>query len=179
MFGFSIELIVLGLVTVILFLLIGCMFGSLLLTQKTKSTIKSRVKRLREIPEELKSELGGVDAVEEEAKKSLLSGVDLKPMLSGITGDDYFNNLEQQLARADVPLRVSEFLVMRVIGTILIAVVTMYLLNNPLGLLIGLPAFFIHLPILHVLQQARISKFADQLADFLILIVNSLRAGQT
>lgn len=173
------EIILIGFLTVVFFLLMGSAFGALLLGTKKKSDIKVRMERLRHVPEELRGEVQDFDATGEVGRKSLLSGIDLEPVLGKFTGDDFFSEMENELARADIPLRVSEFLIIRFGIALIGTLAAVLLLKNPAAILVGLPLLFLHVPFIKIRQSMRISKFADQLAEFLILIVNSLRAGQT
>jgi tight adherence protein B len=161
------------------FILVAMAIGSWVSYKPQESSIKSRLSRLTSVPEGLEGELvAGLKVAEE--RKSLLSGVDLKPVLGKLTGEAYFANVEQDLARADIPLRVSEFLIMRAIFALLIAGIVVILTRNIIfGFLALAIASFIHAPIIHIKKAMRISKFTGQLADFLILVVNSLRAGQS
>lgn len=149
----------------------------------TTSKIKERVERLQSVPEELRSELagqlGGQGVVEE--KQSLLSKVDMAPVINRLTGSQTFmQNLEEDLARADIPLKPSEFLVLQIVIYIIVSLGLGVLLKNVIfGLGCALPLFFFHKPVLALKKKMRISKFTNQLAEFLVLIVNSLRAGQT
>lgn len=137
--------------------------------------VKSRVERLTKIPEQLNAELELA-----KRKKSLISRVDLRPMLARFAGESYFIKMERQLAQGDIRLRVSEFLIVRGLIVIFGALVAVILLKSLLlGILCGIPLLFAHIPFLGFRKSGRMKKFNNQLAEFLILIVNSLRAGQT
>jgi len=146
---------------------------------KGESTVRTRISKLTAVPEELKSEFAaGVVAAEK--RKSVLSNIDLKPILGRFTGEAYFSQVEQDLARADIPLRVSEFLILRVSFALIGGVGVLILTRN---IIFGALAFvilsFLHAPIILIKKGRRVSKFTAQLADFLILVINSLRAGQS
>jgi tight adherence protein B len=142
-------------------------------------SVTSRVERLSKAAEELKkelpSELGGT-----QTNESLLSKVDLRPLLSKYTGEGYFARLETDLAQADIPLKPSEFLIIRFalifLGTAAVIIISK---NVLIGALSFIPLFFLHIPLLSFKKKSRVTKFSNQLAEFLVLIVNSLRAGQT
>jgi tight adherence protein B len=141
--------------------------------QTTK--VKSRVERLTKLPEQLQAEIENA-----QRKKSLISRVDLRPMLARFTGESYFLSVERELAQSDIRLRVSEFLIVRGLVVIFGVLVAIILLKSLLlGILCGIPLLFIHIPFLGFRRAGRLKKFNNQLAEFLILIVNSLRAGQT
>lgn len=97
-----------------------------------------------------------------------------------LTGEAVMQRMERQLAQADVPIRVSEYLMIRIVLVGLGAATGLYYSNQWLiaGIAGGAMAF-IHLPYLAFKRASRINKFVGQLAEFLNLICNSLRAGQT
>ena len=142
-------------------------------------SVASRVERLSKTAEELKrelpSELGGT-----QPKASFLSQVDLRPLLAKYTGEAYFARLETDLAQADIPLKPSEFLIIRfalvLMGTAAAIIITK---NVLIGGLAFIPLLLLHIPLLVFKKKSRVNKFSNQLAEFLVLIVNSLRAGQT
>lgn len=153
--------------------------GSLFAYKPQESQIKTRLSKLAAGSEALKSELATGLKLEEE-RKSLLSGIDLKPVLSKFTGDAYFATVEQDLARADIPLRVSEFLILRFVFAAIIGGAVLILTQNVIfGIIALVVASFLHAPLIHIKKGMRIKKFTNQLAEFLILVVNSLRAGQS
>jgi len=161
------------------FIVAGMAVGSLTSPQQGDSKIKSRLSRLTAAPEGLKGELATGVKVEQE-RKSLLSGIDLKPVLGKFTGEAYFANVEQDLARADIPLRVSEFLIVRAVLAVIAAGVVLALTRNLIFAMLALAiAGFLHAPLIHIKKAMRIKKFTNQLAEFLVLVVNSLRAGQS
>lgn len=135
-------------------------------------SVSERVERLK-VPEDLKKELSSQQKKE---KTSIFSKVNLKP----ITGEAYINSLEKKLAQADIPLRVSEFLIIRFIlvfiGMMVVLVVSKNLIVT---LLSAIPFLIFHIPLLNWKRKRRVQRFGNQLAAFLILVVNSLRAGQT
>lgn len=99
---------------------------------------------------------------------------------------DFGSNLARELARADLKLRVGEFLALwgaSIVGvpvllTVLSAVVPT--LSNPLFLILGAVLGF-YLPRLWVSRRkaGRLKKFNDALADTITLIANALRAGSS
>lgn len=112
----------------------------------------------------------------EEAKQR----VDLRAALSKVAGISYVETLEKALVQAEIPMRVSEFVLMRALLVVAPLLIFTIVLKNPLiGGLIA--AFGLLAPPLFVKSRSksRVQKFNGQLADFLTLIVNALRAGQT
>ncbi|MEM1158749.1 MAG: type II secretion system F family protein [Verrucomicrobiota bacterium] len=164
-------------VTVLFFVVMASALAALF-GKKEKKTVKSRVEKMREVADELKGELA--PAREEKKKESILSGIDLKPTLDKLAGEGYFARLEVELAKADIPMRVSEFIIFRLLMAFIVAGAAYILSRNVFvgaGVLVVL--LFIHIPLIKIMQGMRVKKFTNQLADFLVLIVNSLRAGQT
>ncbi|GAB4240736.1 MAG: hypothetical protein OHK005_03160 [Candidatus Methylacidiphilales bacterium] len=167
-------------VVIVLFFIMAGMIVGMLVSGGETSRVSSRVARLTQLPEDVVKELKAAEQLGTAEKGSLFSKVDLRPLLGKFTGENYFEALERDLAQADIKLRPSEFIIFRV-GTILfIACVALILTRSLLlGLLIAIPFLFLHKPVISFLKKRRINKFSLQLAEFLILIVNSLRAGQT
>ncbi|MEM1058946.1 MAG: type II secretion system F family protein [Verrucomicrobiota bacterium] len=96
------------------------------------------------------------------------------------TGKSYLENLDRELVQCDIPLKTGEFLLLRVVVVILAFAITFWYFGNIFyGLGAGLLALFIHIPVMKIMRSLRITKFVNQLAEFLVLITNSLRAGQT
>jgi tight adherence protein B len=162
------------------FIAVAMAIASLTSEKKTGSSqIKSRLTRLTSAPETLKQELATGIKIDQE-RKSLLADIDLKPLLGKFTGEAYFANVEQDLARADIPLRVSEFLILRAVFALIGAGTVLILTKNVIFTIVALAvASFLHAPIIHIKKAMRIKKFTNQLAEFLVLVVNSLRAGQS
>jgi len=104
--------------TILFFVVMASALAALFGKKETK-TVKSRVQKMREVAEELKGELGA--SPEEKTKESILSGIDLKPTLDKLAGEGYFTKLEVELAKADIPMRVSEFIIFRLLMAVIIA----------------------------------------------------------
>ncbi|MBI2864293.1 MAG: type II secretion system F family protein [Chloroflexi bacterium] len=81
------------------------------------------------------------------------------------------------LARAAIPLRVGEYVLLRWLMAVALFVVG-YVSASPLaGLLLGIVGYFLPRFYVRRSEQKRIKKFEDQLVDSLALIANSLRSG--
>ncbi|HLG70955.1 MAG TPA: type II secretion system F family protein [Chloroflexota bacterium] len=83
-----------------------------------------------------------------------------------------------ELARAALPLRVGEYLLLRwVLGLAFAFIVTEKSKALPIGLIAGVAGYF--LPALYVRyrQNKRVREFDDQLVDALTLIANALKSG--
>jgi tight adherence protein B len=165
------------------FIIIGCTLGALLLGawgyHQSKSApqmdLREKLKNLAKDPESMAREIElGAE------KKSLLAALDLRGVFSRVTGQHYMDSLEKELTQCDIPLKPGEFLGVRVIGIVLAAFLTLVLSHNfYAALAVGGLAAFIHIPILKMKRSMRVNKFVLQLGEFLILITNSLRSGQT
>lgn len=86
--------------------------------------------------------------------------------------------VEEKLARADLPLRGEEFLFLNLILTFGVPVF-LWLLTRHLGLAVLGGLFFLFSPWVYLkqVQQKRVLNLNSQLADSLMVITNSLRAG--
>ena len=102
-------------------------------------------------------------------------------------GTSFGDNIKRDLARADIKLTVGEFMILRVISVLGVAIFGWFMgggMNDPLsgvtlaftlagGVLgIFLPGFYVGFQ-----QSNRLSTFDSQLGDMLNLVVNGLRAG--
>jgi tight adherence protein B len=110
----------------------------------------------------------------------------LSQLNKAVEGRDFGANLARDLARADLKLKVSEYLFIWV-GAIVGIPVFMFLagfalpaLQNPIILLVGVVVGFF-LPRWYVKrrQGKRINQFNKQLPDTITLIANALRAGSS
>jgi tight adherence protein B len=89
-------------------------------------------------------------------------------------------NLEKELTQCDIPLKPGEFIAARLGLSVIAGLVTVVLSKNvyiALGVM-GL-CLVLHIPFLKIKRSMRVDKFVLQLAEFLVLITNSLRSGQT
>lgn len=137
--------------------------------------LKEKLKNLtQEAQQGLMNELGEID------KPKQKPSFDYRKFFGNITGQAYIEKLDRVLAQSDVPMKVGEFLMFRVLLILLAFGVTQVLTQKPLFSLIAVAvAAVIHIPFLALKRSMRINKFVLQLAEFLVLITNSLRAGQT
>jgi len=88
--------------------------------------------------------------------------------------------LRTDLARADLKLRVAEFMLLTVGSVVLFFLVARFIFDSALlGLVFGTVGFFA--PRLYVgrRQKRRLNAFNDQLGDTITLLANSLRSGYT
>jgi tight adherence protein B len=137
--------------------------------------LREKLKNLAKDPEAMAKEieLGN-------EKKSLLSGVDFRGLFGKVTGQSYLDNLEKQLTQCDIPLKPGEFLAFR-LGAVTLAFCLTALISRNFYIAAAVGGFmsFVHIPIMAFKRSSRVDKFVLQLAEFLVLITNSLRSGQT
>jgi tight adherence protein B len=118
-------------------------------------------------------ELGG-------EKKRAFDKIDFRSLFARFTGQSYMDSLEKELTQCDIPLKPGEFLATRVGVMVFACLFTALISRNIYTALVVLGiASVIHIPILKIKRSMRVNKFVTQLAEFLVLITNSLRSGQT
>jgi tight adherence protein B len=167
-----------------MFLLIcGCILGAALLAglalHQSKSSpqmdLREKLKNLAKDPEAMarEIELGG-------ERKSAFAAVDFRGIFAKFTGQSYLDNLEKELTQCDIPLKPGEFLAVR-LGAVILAFIIALVISHNFYLAAGVAGLtmVLHIPFLKIKRSMRIDKFVTQLAEFLILITNSLRSGQT
>ena len=87
-------------------------------------------------------------------------------------------DLATELARADLKLTVTEFLMFSFVVVALCFVLATILLHGPVfGLLFGIIGFFLPRVYLRMRRGRRLKEFNNQLADAVMLLANSLRSG--
>jgi tight adherence protein B len=95
-----------------------------------------------------------------------------------VLGAGYMSRLEEELARADLPMRPSEYLLLRGVlagmGFLLGRYGFGYLHS---GIILAVIGFVAPVVFLRTHQSRRRTKFVKQLADALMLLTNSLRSG--
>jgi tight adherence protein B len=160
-----------------------CLLAALLLAayhhhQSRKSPqvdLREKLKNLAKDPEAMAREIElGAE------KKSVLGKIDFRAVFARFTGQSYMDSLEKELTQCDIPLKPGEFLATRV-GVMVFAFVFAGLLTRNIYtaiVVLGI-ASVIHIPIMKIKRSMRVNKFVLQLAEFLVLITNSLRSGQT
>jgi len=88
------------------------------------------------------------------------------------------SRLTEELAKADLKLRVSEYVVLVVGLILLLCLVLLFRFHNPILMLVGIPVgyfgpgFFIKFR-----QRRRLKAFNNQLGDTIVLLSNALKAG--
>lgn len=149
--------------TVILFV-----FGLYQFTARRKALLAQRVQTYAGIEEEA--------ALETDAEMQKLSPV--SRFLHILLGRGYIQRLEEELARADVPMRPSEYVLLRLVLAGGAFVFGFYGLEHFWGgVVLGGLGFLVPGMVVRVYENRRRDKFVRQLADALMLLTNSLRSG--
>lgn len=118
--------------------------------------------------------------IPEEVIEAGAGGPDMADRLDkAMSGRSFFEPLKERMARSDVKLRVSEYIVLIVISAVGVALLASFFFGGNrimmlIGLLVGmrLPGMYIRYA-----GTRRINRFNDQLGDTLNLWVNALRSG--
>jgi tight adherence protein B len=165
------------------YVICGCMVGFFVLLalgyQQSKATpqmdLREKLKNLARDPEAMAREIElGAE------RKSVLATIDFRGMFARLTGQSYMDTLEKELTQCDIPLKPGEFLAVRIGAVLLAGLIAILLSHNPMiAFAVAGVTAFVHIPILKIKRSMRIEKFVLQLAEFLVLITNSLRSGQT
>jgi tight adherence protein B len=118
------------------------------------------------------------DIIKEKTKKSF----DLKSLFQQASkvfaAKSYSKSIELELAKADIPLRGEEFILINLLAGIVPALLLGGILRNiPFGLVLGIMGLIIPRVVVNMAKQKRITKFNDQIGDALVVMSNSLRAG--
>lgn len=128
------------------------------------------------VEERLEHYAARAQAEEGERRKERRSAIDsLEDMVSS---RGFAANIRDDLARADLKLRVAEFLVLTVISVFGFFVLARLIFGSPLlGLVFGLIGFFVPRIYVNIRRRRRLNAFNDQLGDTITLLANSLRSG--
>ena len=95
-----------------------------------------------------------------------------------VAGSGFAANIARDLARANVRLTVSEYLMANAISVVLLPVLAYLILRNPgVALIAGVLGFYGPRLYIKRRQQSRLKAFNSQLSDTILLIANSLRSG--
>ncbi len=122
----------------------------------------------------------GTRATEEEEKKrkKRRSAMDGLEEMVGRRG--FGANIQTDLARADLRLRVAEFMVLNIVSVIVFFILARLIFGSALlGLVFGIVGFFAPRIYVNIRKSRRLNAFNDQLGDTITLLANSLRSGFT
>lgn len=96
-----------------------------------------------------------------------------------ISGRGFFQPIRERISRADVKLRVIEYIIVTLISAAIVGAIGFYFFNR--SLLLAIPSAFLGLRLpriyLSIAASRRINAFNSQLSDTLNLWVNALRSG--
>lgn len=118
--------------------------------------------------------------IEEEVVTPAHTGPDMADRLDKvISGRNFFEPIRQRIAKADVKLRVSEYLVLVGVSAVVTAGLAYFLFNQ--NIVLAIVGFFVGLRLpkigVNVTAGRRMRAFDGQLSDTLNLWVNALRSG--
>ena len=121
-------------------------------------------------------------SIEEEAARTtddeLQKLGQLPRFLHMVFGPGYMSRVEENLARADIPMRPTEYLLLRVVLVGVGYLIGRYALGYVhSGIILAVLGFIAPIIFVRVHQNRRRAKFVRQLADALMLLTNSLRSG--
>ncbi len=117
-----------------------------------------------------------VEVEEEQTQKKRRSAMD---GLEGVVAKRGFAAaIQTDLARADLKLRVAEFILLTFISTLAFFLVGDLLFDTPvMGAAFGIAGFFVPRLYVNARKRRRLNAFNDQLSDTITLLANSLRSG--
>lgn len=143
-------------------------YGLYLLATRRKTILAGRLESYASIEEEA--------ALATDAELKQLGAV--PRLLHILLGRGYMRRLEDDLARADIPMRPAEYVLLRLVLAGAGLLVGMYMLGYlHSGIVLAILGFFVPSMIMRAHQNRRRAKFVSQLADALMLLTNSLRSG--
>jgi len=113
------------------------------------------------------------EATPRKKRRSAMDGLD-----AAMTRRGFAANMRTDLARADIKLRVPEFMAVTVLSAVLFVLLGRLLFGSPLlALLAGVIGFFVPRFYVGMRKGKRLNTFNDQLGDTITLLANSLRSG--
>lgn len=161
----------------LLLVLIGV--GAYMTMRGEKSLVEERIDTYLEDSKYDPGEFGASEPEEEETTSAIADWI-----TNMASGSDRGSRIADKLARADLKLKVGEYILVWLISTAFFGFVGYYVLGHAdglTGMLFGLLGFVAggFVPSLYVKQQEtkRLRRFNEQLSDMLNLMVNGLRAG--
>ncbi|MGD8397647.1 MAG: type II secretion system F family protein [Anaerolineae bacterium] len=115
----------------------------------------------------------------EEKKKGRESGQSaIDSLEDAVARRGFAGNLRTDLSRADLKLRVAEFLMLNVASVFVFFLLgKLFFGSLVLGLVAGIVGFFVPRIYVNIRKRQRLNHFNDQLGDTITLLANSLRSG--
>jgi tight adherence protein B len=122
----------------------------------------------------------GSRAEEKESKRRKKRRSAMDGIEDVVTRRGFSASIQTDLARADLKLRVAEFMMLTLISVFFFFLLARLIFGSPLfGLLFGVVGFFVPRIYVNMRKSRRINAFNDQLGDTITLLANSLRSGYT
>jgi tight adherence protein B len=120
---------------------------------------------------------GRIDVVEEEyvpsERRSAMDGLE-----DAVSKRGFAASIQTDLARADLKLRVAEFVMITILSVIIGFLLARFIFGSALiGMLFAVVGFFVPRTYVGYRKRQRLNAFNDQLADTISLLANSLRSG--
>jgi tight adherence protein B len=144
------------------------LYGLYTMLTRRKSIVTERLETYANIEEE-----AARATAEEFHKKSFVERA-----LDALAGASYLQRLQENLAGADIPMKTTEYVLLRLtlagLGFIL-GLYGMGYLHS--GIVLAAAGYFVPALAVRVSRNRRRAKFVRQLADALMLLTNSLRSG--
>ena len=128
------------------------------------------------IEERLEQYATRAEEEDEKQRKTRRSAIDsLEDMVSR---RGFAANIRDDLSRADLKLRVAEFLMLTFLSVIVCFFLARLLFGTALlGLVFGIIGFFVPRIYVNIRKRRRLNAYNDQLGDTITLLANSLRSG--
>jgi tight adherence protein B len=128
------------------------------------------------IAERLEQYATRAEEEEEKQRKTRRSAIDGLEDLVSRRG--FAANIRDDLARADLKLRVAEFLMLTFVSVIVCFFLARLIFGAALmGLVFAIVGFFVPRIYVNIRKRQRLNAFNDQLGDTITLLANSLRSG--
>lgn len=136
---------------------------------------RSREETIEERLDRYASRLEEEEAQTKKKRRSAMDGIE-----DVVTQRGFSASIQTDLARADIKLRVAEFMSLTLLSIVGFFLLGRILFGSPLfGLLFGIIGFFVPRIYVNMRKSRRIHAFNDQLGDTITLLANSLRSGYT
>lgn len=119
---------------------------------------------------------GRIDAIEEQVpsqRRSAMDGIE-----DAVSRRGFAASIQTDLARADLKLRVAEFVMITILSVIAGFVLARFIFGSALlGMVFAIVGFFVPRFYVGYRKRQRLNAYNDQLADTIGLLANSLRSG--
>ncbi|HUI05639.1 MAG TPA: type II secretion system F family protein [Verrucomicrobiae bacterium] len=143
-------------------------YGGYLLATRRKTILAERLETYAGVEEEA--------ARATDAEMQQMRGV--PRVMNMVLPRGYMSRLEEELARADIPMRPTEYVLLRLVLAGVGFLLGRYFLGYVhSGIILAVAGFIAPAVFVRVHQNRRRTKFVKQLADALMLLTNSLRSG--